>query len=249
MQPAIECSAVSVVYPLPRQGQRTLKMLPAAVLRRQRRHERLWALRDVSLTIERGDVVAIVGANGAGKSTLLRLLARAVRPTHGRVVVRGGVAPIIDLGSGLDHEATAIENVVLYGALLGGRPREMRLRAGDVVEWAGLEAFADVPVASFSTGMMARLAFAIATAGSPQVLLVDEVLAVGDHDFQQRSRARIDELAQGGCTVVVVSHAVELVRFAHRAVWLDHGQLRADGPYDETVAAYLAAPSGAIGPP
>ncbi len=249
MGPAIECSAVSVAYRLPRAGQRTLKMLPAAVLGRHRTHERLWALRDVTLTIERGDVVAVLGANGAGKSTLLRLLARAVRPTEGRVVVRGGIAPIIDLGGGLDHDATAIENVVLYGALLGARPRAMRERAAEVVRWAGLEAFADVPVASFSTGMIARLAFAIATAGSPQVLLVDEVLAVGDHEFQQRSRARIDELTNAGCTVVVVSHAVELLEIAQRAIWLDHGRVRADGPYGEIVEAYLAAPAGPIGAP
>lgn len=248
MAPAVQCSAVSVAYRLPRAGQRSLKMLPAALLRRRRSPERLWALREVSLTIERGDVVAVIGANGAGKSTLLRLLARAVRPTEGRVVVRGGVAPIIDLGGGLDHEATAIENVVLYGALLGARPRAMRERADEIVAWAGLEAFADVAVGSFSTGMIARLAFAIATAGSPQVLLVDEVLAVGDHEFQQRSRARIEELATSGCTVVVVSHAVELLEIAGRAVWLDHGQVRADGGYDEIVAAYLEAPAGTIGP-
>ena len=248
MAPAVECSAVSVAYRLPRAGQRSLKMLPAALLRQRRSHERLWALRDVSLTIERGDVVAVIGANGAGKSTLLRVLARAVRPTEGRVVVRGGVAPIIDLGGGLDHEATAIENVVLYGALLGTRPRTMRERADDIVAWAGLEAFADVPVGSFSTGMIARLAFSIATAGSPQVVLVDEVLAVGDHEFQQRSRARIEELATGGCTVVVVSHAVELLEIARRAIWLDHGRVRADGRYDEIVAEYLDAPAGMIGP-
>ena len=149
----------------------------------------------------------------------------------------------------MDHDATAIENVVLYGALLGARPRAMRERAAEVVRWAGLEAFADVPVASFSTGMIARLAFAIATAGSPQVLLVDEVLAVGDHEFQQRSRARIDELTNAGCTVVVVSHAVELLEIAQRAIWLDHGRVRADGPYGEIVEAYLAAPAGSIGAP
>jgi ABC-2 type transport system ATP-binding protein len=248
MDPAIECRGVCVAYRLARVGQRSIKGLPSALLRARRRHEPLWALRDVSLTVQRGEIVALVGANGAGKSTLLRLLAQVFRPTAGRVVVRGTTAPVIDLGSGLDLEATALDNVVLYGALLGGRPRALREGAEEVIGWAGLEAFADVPVGAFSTGMLARLAFAIATAGSPQVVLIDEVLAVGDHEFQQRSRARIDALANSGCTIIVVSHAVELLEMATRGVWLDHGQLQADGAYNEVIDAYLTAPVAAIGP-
>jgi len=247
MDPAIECTGVSVAYRLARVGQRSIKGLPSALLRARRRHEPLWALRDLSLTVQRGEIVALVGPNGAGKSTLLRLLAQVFRPTAGRVVVRGRTAPVIDLGSGLDLEATALDNVVLYGALLGGRPRALREGAEEVIGWAGLEAFADVPVGSFSTGMLARLAFAIATAGAPQVVLIDEVLAVGDHEFQQRSRARIDALADSGCTIIVVSHAVELLEMATRAVWLDHGQVRADGGYREVLDAYLTAPVAAIG--
>ena len=247
MAPAIECTGVSVAYRLPRVGQRSIKSLPTSALRPRRRHERLWALRDVSLTVERGEVLAVVGANGAGKSTLLRLLAQVFRPTEGRVVVRGAIAPVMDLGSGLDPEATALDNVVLYGALLGGRPRALRARAGEVIEWAGLEAFADVPVGAFSTGMAARLAFAIATAGSPQVVLIDEVLAVGDHEFQRRCLARVEELTQRGCTVVVVSHAVDVLEMAERAAWLDHGRLRATGAYRDVLDAYLTAPVEAIG--
>jgi ABC-type polysaccharide/polyol phosphate transport system ATPase subunit len=248
MQPAIECSGVGVAYRLARVGQRSIKGLPSALLRARRRHEPLWALRDVSLTVERGEIVALVGANGAGKSTLLRLLAQVFRPTTGRVVVRGTTAPVIDLGTGLDLEATALDNVVLYGALLGGRPRALREGAEEVIGWAGLAAFADVPVGAFSTGMLARLAFAIATAGTPQVVLIDEVLAVGDHEFQQRSRARIDDLANSGCTVILVSHAVDPLDAASRGVWLDHGQVRADGGYREVLDAYLAAQTDAVAP-
>jgi ABC-2 type transport system ATP-binding protein/lipopolysaccharide transport system ATP-binding protein len=238
--PAIELTRVGVAYRLPRLGQPTIKGLPARLLR-PARTERLWALRDVSLTVSRGEAVAVVGANGAGKSTLMRLLAGIFRPSEGRVVVRGSVAPLMDLGSGLDLQATGLENVVLYGALLRRPPRELRRKAPAVLEWAGLSAFADAPVSAYSSGMVARLAFSIAVATTPQVLLVDEVLAVGDAEFQKRSTERVRGLVRSGCAVVIVSHALDQLReLASRAVWLDSGRIRAEGPPDRVFSEYLA---------
>jgi ABC-2 type transport system ATP-binding protein len=241
--PAIELTDVAVAYRLPLVPQRSLKKLPTTLFHKRLHHEPLWALRDVSLTVPRGEIVAVVGPNGAGKSTLLRLLARVFRPSEGRVVVRGTIAPLIDLGSGLDLAATARENVVLYGALLGRRPRTMRAEAAGILEWAGLSEFANVPVGVFSSGMIGRLAFAIATSSSPQVMLIDEVLGVGDASFQERSRERLLELAESGCTAVIVSHAPELlISLASRGVFLDQGRVRADGEVSDVLGAYLASP-------
>jgi ABC-type polysaccharide/polyol phosphate transport system ATPase subunit len=242
MTAAIEVSNVCVDYRLPTLTARSLKAMPGGARWGRIRHGRLRALDDVTLTVERGEVVAVLGANGAGKSTLIRVLGQVIRPTAGRVVVRGTVAPIMDLGAGFDLEATGLENAVLYGALLGRRPAEVAREAPAIVEWAGLVEYADVPVGAYSSGMMARLAFATATWGAPQVLLIDEVLAVGDAAFQRRSAERIRELADGGRTVVVVGHALqELEAIASRAVWLQAGQVRSEGAFDAVARAYLDA--------
>lgn len=236
-----------MAYRLARVDTLSIKRLPSAVLRRRVRHQLLWALRNVTLSVPRGDVLAVVGANGAGKSTLLRLLARVFRPSRGRVIVRGRIAPLLDLGAGFDPEATALENVVLYGALLGRRPGEMRERASEIVDWAGVADFADVPLVSFSSGMLARLAFAVATIATPEILLIDEVLGVGDAAFQNRSGERIHELVNSGSTVVAASHAIEQLRpMASHAIWLDHGMLRGQGSFDAVVEDYLAAEPGPI---
>jgi ABC-type polysaccharide/polyol phosphate transport system ATPase subunit len=158
------------------------------------------------------------------------------------VLVRGDVSVLMDLGSGLDLDATGADNVVLYGGLLGGRPGELRRQTSEILEWAGLSDFADVPVGSYSAGMLARLAFATATAGHPDVLLIDEILAVGDASFVARSKNRIQALADRGCTIVIVTHAHEQLReLATRAIWLDHGLIRADGQLDGVLAEYSAA--------
>ena len=249
MASAIELTDVAVAYRLPLISQRSVKVLPTLLFQKRRHHERLWALRDVSLTVPQGEILAVVGPNGAGKSTLLRLLARVFRPSEGRIIVRGSIAPLIDLGSGLDMAATARDNVVLYGALLGRRPRTMRAEADAILEWAGLSEFANVPVGVFSSGMIGRLAFGIATASSPRVLLIDEVLGVGDAAFQERSRDRIMELAASGCTAVIVSHAAEQLRLlASCGVYLDKGRVRAEGAVDRVLEAYLESPPESISP-
>jgi ABC-type polysaccharide/polyol phosphate transport system ATPase subunit len=247
MRFAIELTGVGVAYRLPQIGPRSVKSLPLALLPRRRRHEALWALHDVSFEVPAGQILAVIGANGAGKSTLLRLLAGVFRPSRGRVIVRGVVAPLIDLGSGLDLAATARDNVVLYGALLGRPPRQLRTRADEILEWAGLLEFADVPVGAFSTGMTARLAFAVATSGSPDILLIDEVLGVGDAGFQERSTAHLHHLATGGCTVIVVSHALEQLRaLATRGLLIERGRIVEDGELDHVLARHLSTPSTPI---
>jgi len=247
MEPAIEAHRVGVEYRLPQIKQRTIKALPELLIPSRHTHKRLVALDDVSFTVPRGEVVAVVGANGAGKSTLLRLLAKTFRPTSGRLVVRGAVAPLIDLGGGLDLTAPARENVLLYGALLGARPREIRPRVDSILEWAGLLDFADAPVGAFSSGMQARLAFAIATSGDPDLLLVDEVLGVGDAPFLERSSQRVFDLTARGCTVVVVSHSAEQLReIATRGLLLEGGRLLADGPIEDILEQYAHAKAAPI---
>jgi ABC-type polysaccharide/polyol phosphate transport system ATPase subunit len=209
---------------------------------RQVEYERKWALRGVSFTVRPSEILGIVGGNGAGKSTLMKTLARVLTPTEGRVVVRGTVAPLIELGAGFNAELTGRENIVLYGALLGSSPAAMRRLAPAIAEWAGLDDELDVPIRAYSSGMTARLAFATATAIVPRVLLVDEVLAVGDEAFRERSWDRIQEMMEAGTAVVLVSHELALIEaLCGEALWLDHGSLRGCGAASDVVASYQAA--------
>jgi ABC-2 type transport system ATP-binding protein len=228
--PAIETQAVGAAYRLAHSRPMSVKEYGLLALRRRIRHEWLWAVREVSFTVGRGELLAIIGPNGAGKSTLLKLIARVLSPAEGRLVVRGHVAPMIELGIGMNPDLTGRENVLLAGAMLGHGVRHMRHRIEDIAEWAGVSEFLDVPLRGYSSGMTARLAFAVATEGSPDVLLVDEVLSVGDEEFRARSEDRIARMMRDGATVVLVSHALELVsRIADRVLWMDGGRARALG--------------------
>jgi ABC-type polysaccharide/polyol phosphate transport system ATPase subunit len=194
------------------------------------------------LEVQQGEVLAVIGANGAGKSTLMKLLARILPPTEGRVVIRGRVSPMIELGAGFNPEQTARENIILYGTLLGRTPREMRQRCGAIVEWAELTEYIDVPVRAFSSGMVARLAFSVATDVRPDVLLIDEILAVGDDRFQRRSLERVTELIAAGAAVVLVTHSMgDVVSRAHRAILLERGKVRAVGDPEDVVKEYLGS--------
>jgi len=202
-------------------------------------YREVWALRDVNMTVRRGETVGVVGRNGSGKSTLLKTLARVFRPTSGRVYVRGSVAPLLELGSGFHPELTGRENVYLYGALLGHSRREVRTALDKIVEFAELHEFIDAPLRTYSSGMILRLGFAVATAWEPDVLLVDEVLSVGDEAFARRCMERMRRFRENGVTVVVVSHNLSLIReFCSKAMWLDRGVVRATGPSADVVDLY-----------
>ena len=231
-----------MAYRISRDRPGTFKEYMIRALKRSIEHEKLWALSDVSVEVGPGEVLGVVGPNGAGKSTLMKLLARVLPPTSGRVVVRGLVAPLIELGAGFNSEASAYENIVFYGTLLGRDPAEMRERVPDIIRWAELDDFLHVPLRSYSTGMLARLGFAIATDIRPDVLIVDEVLSVGDEAFRKKSEERVHEMIASGAAVVLVSHALGTVEeIAERALWLDHGRVKMVGPPVEVVAAYKAA--------
>lgn len=240
--PVIEAVNLSLAYRLARNPTRSVQEFTIHLLKRQVHYEDLWALRDVSFDLVAGSVLGVIGANGAGKSTLMKVVARVVPPSSGRIVVRGRVAPMIELGAGFHHDMTGFENVVLYGTILGHDPRELRQNADEIAEWAELREFMDVPIRSYSSGMLTRLGFAVATWAQPDILVVDEVLAVGDERFQERSMQRIAELLNAGTAVLFVSHAMEGVRrLAERVLWLDHGSNVMLGDVDEVVNAYLAA--------
>ncbi len=199
------------------------------------------ALNDVSFVIDQGDTVGIIGPNGAGKSTLLKVIARVIRPTQGRVRLNGRVAPLLELGAGFDYEMTGRENVFLNGAVLGFSRREMAHRLERIVDFSGIGDFIDAPVRTYSSGMVARLGFAVATDVRPEILIIDEVLAVGDAEFQQKSAARIREFRNSGSTILVVSHSLtSLKALCQRALWLEHGAIRQIGSVDAIIAQYEA---------
>lgn len=239
---AIQVDHVSLAYRLAKDRAGTMKEFAINLLKRQVVYESLWALDDVSFEVTPGEVFAVVGPNGAGKSTLLKVLAGVLPPTSGRAVVRGLVSPLIELSGGMNPEMTARENIVLFGTLLGRDPDHMRERIGPIAEWSELTEFLDAPTRNYSTGMSSRLAFAVATDVRPEVLLVDEVLSVGDERFRRKSTLRIQDLMSGGTTVVLVSHALGTVRsMANRAMWLHRGQIKAIGEVSSVVDAYEAS--------
>ena len=200
-----------------------------------------WALRDVSLDVNPGEVVGLIGANGAGKSTLLKLLARVALPTEGRITMNGRVGTLLEVGTGFHPELSGRDNVFLSGAILGMGRREVAEKFDAIVDFSGVSEFIDTPVKRYSSGMYVRLAFAVAAFLEPEILLVDEVLAVGDAEFQRRCLGRMQEVVEHGRTIVFVSHNLTAVqRLCPRSVWLEHGELRMVGPTDEVVAAYLS---------
>ena len=238
--PRIEVKRAAVVL---RRDPAHVRSLREFVVRRlERRTSRphwINALIDVTLDVDAGELFAIVGPNGAGKTTLLRLLAGIVPAAAGTVSVRGTVAPLIELGAGFDPELTGAENVHLYGTILGMKRAALRAAESDILEFAELQAAAGSALKTYSSGMIARLGFAVATAVRPDVLLVDEVLAVGDESFRARCRRRIDELRERGSSVVVVTHDLSMVeREAARAVLLDQGRVCARGSGAEVVSTY-----------
>lgn len=209
--------------------------------RRQARQTRrdFWALQGVSFSIARGEVVGLVGANGAGKSTLLKIVAGVLKPSAGRLAVYGSVCPMIELGAGIDMELTARENIYLNGAVMGYSERFIRSKFDEIVDFSELEDFLDVPVRSFSSGMVARLAFSVATVVEPEILIVDEILSVGDLAFQAKSEEKMLRMIRGGTTVLYVSHATASIRsLCTRALWLEHGRLRAAGRAADICAQY-----------
>jgi ABC-2 type transport system ATP-binding protein/lipopolysaccharide transport system ATP-binding protein len=235
----LELRDVSLCYRLAKQRIPSMKEYALHWVRGALDYESLWALREVSLTVRRGESVGIVGRNGAGKSTLLKVASRVLEPTHGEVRVAGRVAPIIELGIAFDPELTGIENVYLSALLLGHRRREIAARLDEIVAFSELGDFLRAPVRSYSSGMQARLAFSILTAWPPDVLVLDEFFAVGDAAFEEKSRARIDALRRGGTTLLLVSHTLELVREScGRCVWLESGRIRADGEPGDVLDRY-----------
>lgn len=204
----------------------------------------IWALRNLDLEVRSGEALAIIGGNGAGKSTLLKLLARITEPSQGRAEIRGRVGAMLEVGTGFHPELTGRDNIRLGGAILGLSSQELASRFDAIVAFAGTERFLDEPIKHWSSGMQARLAFAVAAHVDPEILLVDEVLAVGDAEFQRRCLGRMAEAADGGRTVLFTSHQLGAVRrLCRRALWLDGGQTRMLGPVDEVIEAYLASTS------
>ena len=242
---AISIQDVRLEYRLSRSRTGSIKEYTIQLMKRQRNYESLWALDGVSFEVGEGEVFGIIGPNGAGKSTLMKIMARVLPPSSGRVIVRGRVAPMIELGAGFNNDLTGLENIVMYGTLLGRTPEHMRSRAEEIVAWADLTDYMDVPLRSYSSGMLARLAFSIATDIEPDVLVVDEVLSVGDAAFQLRSQERMRTLIDRGASVVLVSHDLGTVsRLAERAMWLDHGRTLMAGDPNEVIAAYQASVQG-----
>src|SRR2546422_889125 len=214
---------------------------PLASLRRKKQ-EMFWALKDVSLEVREGEVLGLIGRNGAGKTTLLKILSRITRPTTGWAEIHGRVGSLLEVGTGFHPELTGHENTFLSGAILGMGKREIERKFDEIVTFAELEKFIDTPVKYYSSGMYVRLAFAVAAHLEPEILLVDEVLAVGDINFQKKCLGKMGDVARAGRTVVLVSHQLNQIRrLCHRVVWIDAGGVRRDGPTHEVVAAYESA--------
>ena len=235
----VEVTDVRLAYQLVRNRAGSAKEHLINLLKRQVVYDKLWALDGVTLHVGRGEILGIVGPNGAGKSTLLKVVAGVLHPSSGHVIVRGTVAPMIEVSGGMNPDLTGRENIVLLGTLLGRSPKEMRGRAEEIAEWAGLTNMMDVPMRAYSTGMRARLGFAINTDQKPDVLLIDEVFSVGDEAFKKKSLGRIDYLMSGGTSVVIVTHALHtIVDMCDKAIWLDHGHVKEHGPPEDVVEAY-----------
>lgn len=231
---------VSMMFNMSSEKVDNIKEYVIRLLKRQLMFQEFWALKDVSFSVARGEKVGLIGLNGSGKSTMLKIVSGVMKPTKGRVLVRGSIAPLIELGAGFDYELSARENVYLNGAILGYSHETMDAYYSEIINFAELQDFQDVAIKNFSSGMVARLGFAIATCQVPDILIIDEILSVGDFAFQQKCHDRMRQLTQRGATVLFVSHSsADIIEMCDRAIWLDHGQLIAEGEAQYIVEKYL----------
>ena len=238
--PIIEVKKVSMRFNLATEKTDTIKEYFVKLLKRQLMFNEFYALKDVSITVNRGEAVALIGVNGSGKSTLLKCIAGVLYPTSGSIEVRGSIAPLIELGAGFDPDLTARENIYLNGAVLGHDRKFMDEHFQSIVDFAELWDFIDVPVKNYSSGMVARLGFSIATEVSADILVVDEILSVGDFRFQEKCKVRMAEMMKGGTTLLFVSHSEEQVKeLCQKAVWLEHGTVKLIGQTQDVCDAYM----------
>ena len=235
----INVEDVSICFNLSREKVDNLKDFLIRKVKGQITYDEFWALQHINLEIERGSSVGLIGLNGCGKSTLLKTIAGVLKPTTGNVTVKGSMAPLIELGAGFDMDLTARENVFLNGAILGYSRKEMEHYYDDIVEFSELKDFMDVPIKNFSSGMISRIAFAIATIGKPDVLIVDEVLSVGDFRFQKKCEDRIKSMMTQDTTVLFVSHSIEQVHMiCEKVAWIEQGHLKMYGEAKEICKLY-----------
>lgn len=235
----IEVNNVSMRFNLASEKIDSFKEYLIKTIKHQVTYDEFWALNNVSFSVNRGDALGLIGLNGSGKSTMLKVIAGVLKPTKGSVTVRGSVAPLIELGAGFDADLTARENVYLNGAILGHPREEMNYYYNDIVEFSELKDFMNVPVKNFSSGMVARLAFGIATIGTPDILIVDEALSVGDFRFQERCEQRIQRMIDKGTTILFVSHSIAQVeKICNKIVWLEHGNVKRSGNVKEICDEY-----------
>lgn len=226
----IRARNISMRYLMTYDRIQSIKEYMVQLIKQKIKYEEFWALKDVSFEIEKGEVVGIIGHNGAGKSTLLKVISGILKPTSGELEVNGNIVPMLELGSGFDHDLTGRENIFLNGAILGYTEKYLKEKYDEIVEFSELGKFIDVPIRNYSSGMLMRLAFSIATVVQPEILIVDEILAVGDASFQEKSKARMLELMGGGTTVLFVSHSLDQIReMCDRVIWLEHGNMRMIG--------------------
>ena len=239
MENIIELKDVSMRFNMSKERVDSIKEYIIRLAKHQLQFEEFFALKNINLDIKKGEVVGIVGLNGSGKSTMLKVISGILRPSTGSVAVKGSISPLIELGAGFDFDLTARENVFLNGSVLGFSKQMMTEKMDDIIDFAELRDFMDVAIKNFSSGMVARLGFSIATITKPDILIVDEILSVGDFLFQQKCEERIADMMSGGTTVIIVSHSLDQIeRLCSRVVWLSKGNILMDGPTEEICKIY-----------
>lgn len=238
--PAIKVEDIHIRFNMSKEKVNGIKEYLLKFIKRELLYEEFWALRGVSLEISQGEVFGIVGLNGAGKSTLLKVVAGVLEPTKGKVEIKGNIAPLIELGAGFDMELTARENVYLNGAILGYSKAFLNEKFDEIIEFAEIREFLDVPLKNYSSGMVARIAFAIATIVEPEILIVDEILGVGDFKFQEKCKKRIKKMIEDNVTVIMVSHSIDQIRsMCDRAILLEKGKIIEIGDANEICDLYI----------